>query len=320
MRGLLYQKGRLALVDDLPEPEPAEGEAVIRVILAGICATDLEISKGYMQFEGVLGHEFVGYVESPIDSEWTGTRVIGNINCGCGECAFCRDGLDRHCPNRTVMGILDRQGCFAEKITLPLNNLVKVPDGISDEEAVYSEPLAAVLRMADQDAVRPGDKVAVLGDGRMGLLCIGVGGVLGWDVTLVGKHPERAAIFGENLAILEPGRAPRASFDAAVDCTGSPSGMVEAMRLLKPQGRLVLKTTLADRGPLDLNRLVINEINLIGSRCGSLDKAVEFLSRGGFSPSVLTSARIPLSRGVEAFETAKSPETVKVLLEISEGI
>lgn len=316
MRGLIYEKGGLQLAEDLAEPVPAPGEVAIRVERAGICATDLEISKGYMGFEGVLGHEFVGIVDAPDQPMWHGTRVVGGINCSCGSCPLCLDGLGRHCPNRSVLGILGRPGAFAETISLPLENLVAVPATVSMDDAVYAEPLAAVLRIAEQTTLAEDDEVAILGDGRLGLLAAGVGLALGWRITVVGKHPERAPLLLGEVPYLAPGQAPSAVFDVAIDCTGSSKGFPEALRLLKPQGKLVLKTTVASRAAVDLNLAVINEVTIIGSRCGSLRDSMAFLTSKRFSPAVLTSQSFPLSRGVEAFKAASDPNKIKVLLEI----
>ncbi|MHC4941821.1 MAG: MDR/zinc-dependent alcohol dehydrogenase-like family protein [Planctomycetota bacterium] len=317
MRGLVFEGGKLRYAEDLSDPVPAEGEALIQVQLAGICATDLEICKGYMNFEGVLGHEFLGRVEAPGDPAWHGTRVVGGINCACGKCDSCLQGLERHCPHRSVLGILNKSGAFAERITLPWKNLVPVPDKVLDEDVVYAEPLAAVLRMAEQFPMDPEERIAVLGDGRLGLLAAGAGVELGWKVSLVGKHDEKMNRIPGVESCFKPGEAAAASFDMAVDCTGSPDGMDEALRLLKPQGKLFLKTTVAGDRPLDLNRLVIDEITMIGSRCGPMDRAVEFLAQGRFKPSVLTSARFPLSKGVEAFEAAGESAQIKVLLDVA---
>ncbi|MBU0754421.1 MAG: alcohol dehydrogenase catalytic domain-containing protein [Planctomycetes bacterium] len=307
MRGLIFRNGSLSISNDLPEPIPEGNEVVVRVNLAGICATDLEISKGYLGFEGVLGHEFVGVVDSPDDPIWHRSRVVGEINCACGSCPVCLDGHPRHCPRRTVLGISGRPGAFADKIKLPRNNLIKVPDSVSDEDAVYAEPLAAVLRIVEQKRLNPEDEIIVIGDGRLGLLMVGVGRSLGWRVSLLGKHPDRAqSILGLEHA-MTPGEGKPASYDVAVDCTGASSGIAEAFRLLKPLGRLILKTTVADWKEVDLNPAVINEISILGSRCGPLTEAVQFLRGDGFRPSVLTSAHFPLSRGLEAFEKAGDP-------------
>jgi alcohol dehydrogenase len=319
MRGLVFEDNRLHYTEALEEPVPDQEEVLVHVLLAGICATDLEICKGYMGFQGILGHEFVGRVEAPKDPDWHGARVVGGINCACGTCEICRQGRERHCPNRSVVGISKRSGAFAERISLPRKNLVRLSDKILDEDAVYAEPLAAVLRMAEQAAMGGADRTAILGDGRLGLLAAGAGAALGWKVSLVGKHDGKMNRIQGVDARFKPGEAGGASFDTVVDCTGSPDGLDEALRLLRPQGKLFMKTTVAAERELDLNRIVIDEITVIGSRCGSMEGAVEFLARGAFKPSVLTSARFPLSKGVEAFEAARDPGQVKVILEVAGG-
>jgi threonine dehydrogenase-like Zn-dependent dehydrogenase len=217
-----------------------------------------------------------------------------------------------------VLGILGRAGAFAERTALPLVNLVKVPAGIPDEDAVYAEPLAAVLRIREQVEIVQGARVAILGDGRLGLLAACVGIVLGWDVSLVGRHPDKMREAASRAQRFITGEAQGGSFDIAVDCTGSCDGLQEALRLLKPRGKLVLKTTVAESAPMNLNAVVINEVEIIGSRCGNMYDAVRFLEQTRFRPSILTTATYPLSRGEEAFRAAEAPENIKVLLDAAE--
>jgi len=242
--------------------------------------------------------------------------VVAGINCACGSCALCKKGLERHCSHRSVVGIQGRDGAFAELLALPRHNLISLPDTISNADAVYAEPLAAVLRVADQVPIGSDTRIAVVGDGRMGLLFAGVGGALGWNLVLVGKHPSKLLKTGIDAAFVSPGEAPQGSFDLAIDCCGSGSGLEEALRLLRPEGKLVLKTTTTQPGSCDFNALVINEISLIGSRCGSLEQAIQFLEGGGFRPSSLTTAQFSLSQGREAFRVAREKGQVKVLLQI----
>lgn len=317
MKGLVFEGKQALLRSDLPRPAPAADEVLIRISLAGICATDLEIVKGYMGFEGILGHEFVGVVEAPEDDEWNGKRVVGGINCPCGRCEFCKSDMGRHCGDRSVLGILGRDGVLAEYATLPKSNLAVVPDSIPDEDAVYAEPLAAALRMIEQGVVDKTDRIAILGDGRLGLLSANALGSSGFDITLIGLDPDKMAKAPSIASKWLANEAPPASFDVAIDCTGSSTGFEEALRLLKPLGRLILKTTVADREAIDLNSLVINEITLVGSRCGRLEDAIEFLDRGAFAPSSLTSATFPLSNGLQALEAAMDPANIKVLLDCS---
>ena len=317
MKGLVFRHGAVRVEEDLPEPVPAEGEALVAVRVAGICSTDLEIARGYMGFEGVLGHEFVGRVIGPEEHPLVGRRVVAAINCGCGVCEVCLGGDERHCRNRTVVGIVGRGGVFTERIVLPTKNLIPLPDDLPDEEAVYAEPLAAVLRITDQTEIAPADRVAVLGDGRMGLLTCGVGASLGWNITLMGRHPEKMALAPKGVGRGGPEHAGTGAFDVVVECSGSTEGFQEALGMLKPRGRLVLKTTVAASALVDLNPLVIHEIEVIGSRCGPMGRAVEFLTRPGWRPSVLTSCRYPLCHGDRAFRAAGRKDTVKVLIDVS---
>lgn len=316
MIGLVIENGKVGVEHHLPEPVPSRGEVVIRVRLAGICATDLELAAGYMDFTGIPGHEFVGEVVAPAGSTWIGRRVVGGINCGCGRCDDCLKGKERHCADRTVLGILGRPGAMAEKTCLPERNLVAVPEGVTDEAAVFAEPLAAVLRMGEQTAIERGDRVAVLGDGRLGLLAASVGEALGWDLSLVGKHPGRMERFFPGLDRCLPGEARAASFDVVIDCTGNPAGVAEGLRLLRPMGRLILKTTTAQGGRVNLTPLVVNEIQAIGSRCGDLSSSIRLLSAGKIDPSRFISKRYPLEKGVEAFRAAREGGVLKVLVEM----
>ncbi len=318
MLGMVFKGGRSSLTSDLTRPDPGKDSVLIRVILAGICSTDIEITKGYMGYEGVLGHEFVGLVEAPGDSSLNGRRVVGGINCACGRCDLCLRGRERHCPHRTVLGIVGQQGAFAEYISLPKKNLVRVPDHISNEDAVYAEPVAAVLRAYDQAQVSPEHRLAILGDGRLGLLAGGIARSFGWNVTLIGKHPNKLDKIDVPHLMYGSQELPERSFDVVMDCTGSEEGLFAAVRLLRPEGKLILKTTIAGQHRrFDFTQMVINEITLIGSRCGSMTDAVDYLGRSSFHPSVLTSARFALSNAEAAFKSAVEPDTIKVLLDVA---
>ena len=227
--------------------------------------------------------------------------------------------MERHCPNRTVLGILGRPGVLAERTTLPLLNLVPVPDEVQDEDAVFAEPLAAVLRMGEQIRIRREDRVAVVGDGKLGLLAAQAGAALGWNRSLVGRHPERMERFAPTVPCFLPGEAPAGSFDVVMECSGSPAGLEEGMRLLRPMGRLILKSTFAGKASFDLSPLVINEIELIGSRCGDLASAMSMLASGKVHPSCFVTKRYPLERGVEAFRAAGKRDALKILVEIGES-
>ncbi len=245
MRALVFDDA-LRLTEEHPRPEPQAGEALVRVCLAGICNTDLEIMRGYMGFHGVLGHEFVGLVEAAEDASWLGRRVVGEINCACGDCPTCRAGRPTHCPNRTTVGIDRHDGVFAEYVRLPLSNLHAVPAGVSDRQAVFAEPLAAALEITEQAHIRPTERVIVLGDGKLGLLVAQVLALSGCDLLAVGRHVEKLAILARrgiptSLEAEVPGSLAGAA-DLVVDCSGKPEGLALARRLVRPRGRLVLKS------------------------------------------------------------------------------
>lgn len=321
MKAVYYDKdggggGKLSLREDVPIPVPAPGEALIKILKAGICRTDLELVKGYMHFSGIPGHEFVGVVEKSDDDEsWTGSRVVGEINCGCGVCLACRDGFKNHCATRTVLGIDGRNGAFAEYLTLPLENLYHVPDSISDEEAVFIEPLAAAYRVVEQVILR-GKSVLVLGDGKLGLLIAQAAAVVKGNVTLCGRHPEKLKLVeGNDIAtILEDELKHDKLYDIVVDATGNPDGIKTALAHTAARGKLVLKSTVAEPGTVDLNRLVINEISVIGSRCGPFEHAVALLEMKEVNVKMLIEKEFPLESALEAFEAAGRPGALKVLL------
>lgn len=299
---------------DVPAPD-RPGEARVRVSLAGVCATDLELVRGYMGFAGTLGHEWVGVVEAAPDPAWVGRRVVGDINVACGACPTCLAGRPTHCPHRTVLGIQGRDGAFAEALSLPLGNLHPVPDGVPDEAAVFVEPLAAALAIVDQTHVRPTERVAVLGTGRLGLLCAAVLALTGAEVWGVGRNPATRALLPRSVRPAAPDDARGQRFDVVVDATGSADGLALATALVRPRGRVVLKTTVHDLGATNPTGWVIDEITLIGSRCGPFDPALRLLAAGLVDPRPLISARLPLARGVEALARAAEPGAVKVLLQ-----
>lgn len=305
-------------------PVPAPGDALIRPTRMGICATDLELCKGYMGFNGVLGHEFVGMVESVADrkdGKWVGRRVVGTINCVCGGCDMCKAGLREHCRERTVLGISGRDGCFAERFTLPVWNLIEVAENIDDDHAVFTEPLAAAYQILRQLTIEGRPYITVLGDGRLGLLCAQVMSQLNATVRCVGKHTGKLQLcekWGVKHRLLDDVGL-RNDQDIVVDCTGSPTGLVTAMGMVRPRGTIVMKTTIAPgslgQEKLDLSPLVINEIKLIGSRCGPFSEALAALSAEKVDVLSLISRRAKLADGVEALKTAAKPEVIKVLLE-----
>jgi threonine dehydrogenase-like Zn-dependent dehydrogenase len=314
MRALHFDGRRLACVESAA-PSAGPGEAIVQVRLAGICSTDLQILAGYMGFTGIPGHEFVGQVvEGP--GEWAGRRVVGEINYACGECPTCRRGLGRHCPHRRVMGILGADGAFAEHLALPVANLHAVPDGVADEAAVFTEPLAAAFSVLEQVAVGPGMAVTVLGDGKLGLLCAQVLAGTGASVTLVGKHAANLALVASQGVggVLLAGWAPDAAADCVVEATGSPAGLELAMAAVRPRGTLVLKSTVAEPHSLSLAPLVINEVTVVGSRCGLFPPALAALAAGSVAVTPLIDATYRLADGIAAVAHAARPGARKVLL------
>jgi threonine dehydrogenase-like Zn-dependent dehydrogenase len=302
--------------DDRPSPTPAEGEVLVRVVRAGVCETDLQLIKGYMGFRGVLGHEFVGVAES---GPFAGRRVVGEINCACWHCETCRRGLNTHCPHRTVLGILGHDGAFADLIAVPQRNLHLVPDALSDDMAVFTEPVAAACQIAMQVTVRPDARVVVLGDGRLGNLCAQVLARLSRRILVVGKHEEKLALLlsmGIDTARLSDPLDERAA-DIVVDCTGSETGLPTALKLVRPRGTIVLKTTVAGVQTMAWAPFVIDEVTLVGSRCGPFDQALLALERGHVQVQPLISDRFTLSRGLDALARAQTNPVLKVLLDVS---
>jgi alcohol dehydrogenase len=314
MDALLYD-GTLRFAKDYPAPGLVAGEALIRPHLVGICNTDAEIIRGYMGFRGVLGHEFVGTVVACANEGWLGKRVVGEINAACLHCPICQQGDQSHCPNRTTLGIDRRDGAMAELFSLPLSCLHEVPPTVDDDAAVFVEPLAAALEIVERSHVRPSDRVAVVGDGKLGAMIVQVLRLTGCDLTLVGRHPERWPLFvGQGVRCQSPSDT-ESSFDVVVDCTGQAAGLMTARRLVRPRGRLVLKSTYHGESPLNLSMLVVDEVTLIGSRCGPFAAALRLLERRLIDTQPLISARYPLQDGVAAICAAAGQ--LKVLLFLS---
>ena len=316
MEAVCLANGRLTYRSDYPRPVPAEGQALIRITLAGICSTDLELVKGYANFVGVLGHEFVGVVEqADSDPAWVGKRVVGGINLGCGVCAVCTAEGPEHCPTRTVLGIINHDGVFAEYATLPVSNLVAVPDSLPDEAAVFTEPLAAAVRIREQIELSPSMKAAVVGPGRLGMLIGLVLAEAGLPVTMFGRRegslalPEKLGL-GTGLVA----EAEDSSFDLVVEATGNEAGLVHSLRLVRPLGTLVMKSTFAGKTTVDLSKLVVDEIKVVGSRCGPFEAAVGLLADGKIAPQVMIEAEYALKDGLEAVDHAARPGVRKVLL------
>lgn len=305
-------------LDNIPVPEPEEGEALVRVLMAGICNTDLEIAKGYMGFSGVLGHEFVGVVEQCENEHLRGKRVVGEINCACGECAMCEAEMGRHCPNRTVLGILGRDGAFAEYLVLPEDNLHLLPASLGNDVAVFTEPTAAAFRILEQIEIQSSDKVIVLGDGKLGQLIAQVMSQASDDVLCVGRHADKLRLLERvRIATAHVDDELEGDADVVIDATGSPYGLERALQLVQPEGAIVLKTTVADRTPCNMSIPVINEVTIIGSRCGPFRPALEALSLGNIEVRSMISAVYNLEDGVAAFRRAAEPGIMKVLLQMS---
>ena len=319
MRGVYLEAGVLQVRDDLPMPSPREGEALVRVHTAGICATDIELLRGYVPgFRGIPGHEFVGTVAEHPDLAWVGRRVVGEITIACGECAMCRRGLRKHCLQRRVLGLRGHDGAFAEYLTLPAENLHPVPDEISDEAAVFTEPLAAALQVLETGAIGPADRVLILGDGKLGLLVAQAVALAGSETFVLGHHPERWHILRERgiIPMHDPGGL-QGLADVVIECTGRPEGIQEALRLVRPQGAVILKSTFAGVHPLNLSEAVVKEARLIGSRCGPFAPALRLLARRQVEVEALIEAVYPLTQAEEAFARAGRRGALKVFLRIT---
>lgn len=315
MLALRVNKKRLAL-KEVEKPNQAD-EALVRVLLSGICNTDLEIARGYAGFNGTIGHEFVGVVEDSTDRALVGRRVVGEINAGCGNCDLCRAGDSRHCPNRTVLGIHGRDGAHAEFLQLPAINLLRVPDNVPDEHAVFAEPLAAACGVLERVNINNGDRVAVIGDGKLGLLCAQVIALTGAAVLLIGKHTSKLRIAerrGIDIATPKLAAKRKQQFDVVVEASGAASGFGLAVDLLRPKGQLVLKSTFHGKTELDAARIVVDEISIIGSRCGRFGPALDLLKKAAIDVDSLISEEYPLANGVHAMRRAGTKGVMKVLL------
>ena len=301
-----------------PDPQPADGECLVRVHLAGICATDLHIARGYMNYRGVLGHEMVGTVVAG-SSRWRDKRVVCEINCVCRECEMCLAGLSNHCRKRTVLGIRGRAGCFADLVAVPERNLHAVPDVVSDEEAVFVEPLAAAYQVVAQCPIDRRMNVSVVGPGRLGLLVAQVFATTGCRLTAIGRNRKKLLLCEKKgiQAIHVDDFVGRQDRDLVVECTGSPEGLEIAAQLVRPRGTIVLKSTYAETGSLNLVPIVVNEVKLVGSRCGPFPEAINALARQAVDVRCMISRTFPIERAMEAFEAARDPENVKILLGIN---
>ena len=316
MHALVYD-GRLNLVSRHPVPGVPEKWARIRVRLAGICNTDLEISKGYMDFKGVLGHEFVGVVDACSEETWVGKRVVGEINAACGQCDMCDRGLGRHCPNRSTLGIQGLDGCMADYCVLPISNLREVPEDIPDERVVFTEPLSAACEIIEQLKPARCKRAIVLGDGKLGILCAWVLCTILSDVTLVGHHASKLkAARWKNLKTARNLKEVESWANIVVEATGTAEGIKHAMEICEPRGHIVLKSTIASDITLNLAPLVVNEQTIVGSRCGQFRDGMRMLEKYPDMPiERLITARYPLAEAEKAFEHAAEPQALKVLIE-----
>jgi threonine dehydrogenase-like Zn-dependent dehydrogenase len=316
MIALRFIDNRLQLVRNAPVPA-IPGEALVRVLAAGICNTDLEIVKGYSAFSGTIGHEFVGVVQECPDASLKGRRVVGEINAGCGTCPLCLAGDPRHCPDRTTLGIHGRGGAFADYLSLPVRNLLTVPDTITNRQAVFAEPLAAACEILDQAPIGDRSRVAVIGDGKLGQLAARALATTGCDLTVFGKHPAKLALLKgraqirtvEDLPIRRNDR-----FEFVVEASGSPSGLDLALDLVRPRGWVVAKSTFHGPAALNLSRVVVDEITIVGSRCGRFGPALRLLETAAVSVDDLISAEFPLEEGIAAVKCAGATDVIKVLL------
>ncbi len=312
--------GELTL-QDVPRPQPRAGEALIRVRLAGICQTDINVTRGYKAYHGILGHEFVGEVAEAPSNDWLGQRVVGEINLGCGHCSRCRQGLSRHCSDRRILGLHDHPGCLAEYITLPVANLHPVPGNVPDAFAVFTEPLAAALEIPDQVHLKPDSRVLIIGDGKLGLLIALVLRLNGCDLHLAGRHLRKmdpVAARGVKTHLAQEFK--EKDFDVVIEGTGSPSGWQMALTAVRPRGTIVVKSTYP--GALELNPTdaVVREITVAGSRCGPFPPALRLLARRLINPKKLISRVYPLAQALEALEFASQRGVLKVLVEMPPGI
>lgn len=317
MKAVVFDNG-LKLDNNYPMPVPQKGEALIKVNTIGICNTDYEITLGYMGYKGILGHEFTGVVEKAENKDLIGKRVVGEINCGCGQCDWCAQGLERHCFNRSTLGIWQREGCFAEYVCLPEKNLLVIPDNVTDEEAVFVEPLAAALEILEQVHIPPYKRVIVLGDGKLGLIIALALNAAGLDITLVGKHEEKlnvAKAQGVKTELLNNLKIEKA-YDFVVEATGSITGFETSLALTKPRGTLILKSTIAASKEFNLAPIVIDEITVLGSRCGQFAPALRMLEQKRIDVKPLISDIYAIDDSIEAFERNKEKSPVKVLVKV----
>jgi alcohol dehydrogenase len=314
MQALRFEK-TLEFVKDYAEPQAGPGEAIVRVTRAGICNTDLEIVRGYMGFHGVLGHEFSGVVQG---GDWDGRRVAGEINVACGACEMCQKEVPTQCLNRTTLGISQHDGAFAQQVAVPVRNLHAIPDEVTDDQAVFVEPLAAALQTLEMTHIRPSDRVILIGAGKLGLLVAQVVSLTGCPLTVIARSPRPKALLQKwGIDSVETGGVPSRSADVVIDCTGMAEGFAEALNLVKPRGTIHLKSTYHGLPQADLTRVVVDEVRVVSSRCGPFDAALSLLKRKLVDVDSMIDAHYPLEAGAEAFEKAAQKGMLKVILDVA---
>jgi threonine dehydrogenase-like Zn-dependent dehydrogenase len=318
MRALWLEDQKLEFRSDIPMPHPEGSEALIRVRMAGVCSTDLELIRGYYPFAGIPGHEFVGdVVSSPTEPTWVGKRVVGEINIACGKCEMCRSGLTRHCEERRTLGIYDWDGAFAEFLVLPLTNLHEVPDHIPDESAVFTEPLAAAYEILEQIQIIPENRVIIIGAGRLGQLVAQVLQGIGCELEVLARHSkQRELLEKRNINTISEMSLGDKKYDVVIEATGSPDGFILATKCIHPRGRIILKSTYKGNIDVNLSAIVVDEVTLMGSRCGPFEPALKLLAEGKAEPELLIEAVYPLEQGRIAFQQAAMPGVLKVLIQL----
>jgi 2-desacetyl-2-hydroxyethyl bacteriochlorophyllide A dehydrogenase len=317
MLGIWLENHTIQVRDDIPVPQPKANEALVKVMLAGICGTDLQLLKGYYPFTGIPGHEFVGEVaQAPGAPQLIGKRVVGEINIGCGHCELCAEGLHKHCPQRQVVGIKNRNGAFAQYLSIPVGNLHEIPAHLSNDKAVFTEPVAAAARILEQVDIRPDHYVVIIGAGRLGLLTAQVIQTTSCRLQVITRHERQRQILQQfNIVAIDEQQTPKHQADVVIEASGSPSGLQAAVTAVKPTGTVVLKSTYAGESAFSFSQIVVNEIRIVGSRCGRFEPALSLLQDNRVDPIPLITQRFALSDAVQAFEAAASPGGLKVLLQ-----
>jgi len=316
MLSLWLENQTLSVRTYVSEPILARGEALVMVRLAGVCSTDLELVRGYLPFIGIPGHEFVGEVtQSADDSSLVGKRVVGDINIACGKCEMCLSGLIRHCEHRKTLGIRDWNGAFAEYLTLPIKNLHQVPNTVPDEMAVFTEPLAAAHEILEQVNLQPGQRVLVIGAGRLGQLVAQTLALTDCRLDVLARHPrQRELLVSRKITVISEEDILKGKYEVVIEATGSPNGFTLARLAIRPRGTIVLKSTYRGNTEVDFSTIVVDELTLVGSRCGSFEPALELLASGKIDPRPLIEANYPLELGIQAFEHAARPGMLKILI------